>query len=192
MDNGFFLVSKILWALLAPDLLLIYLLAAGVVCLYRQKIKAAKILVSSALALLVIIAILPVGLWLLYPLEKRFPANPELPVQVDGIILLGGTINPLVSAAWGQSELGNSAEREIAFMQLAREYPRAKLVMSGGNGAIFDQEYREADVSQALLQTLGIDPARVVFERDARNTYENALNSKALMQPRADETWLLV
>ncbi len=192
MDNGFFLVSKILWAVLAPDLLLIYLLAAGVLCLYMQKLKAAKILLLSSLSLLLIIAILPVGLWLLYPLEKRFQANPELPAQVDGIILLGGTINPLVSAAWGQSELGNSAEREIAFMQLAREYPGAKLVMSGGNGAIFDQEYREADVSRSLLQTLGMDPDRIVFERDARNTYENALNSKPLMQPRPDETWVLV
>ena len=75
MDTAFFYVSKFLWALLAPDLLLIYLLAAGVVCLYLQKLKAAKTLLLSSLSLLLIIAILPVGLWLLYPLEKRFQAN---------------------------------------------------------------------------------------------------------------------
>lgn len=192
MDNGFFYLSKILWALLAPDLFLVYLFAAGVLCLYLQKLKAAKFFLVASLSLLLIVAFLPVGLWLLYPLEKRFPANPELPPDVDGIILLGGTINPSTSAAWGQAEMGNSAEREIAFMQLAREYPEARLVMSGGNGEIFGQQYREADISQSLLQTLGMDLQRIVFERDARNTYENALNSKPLMQPRIGETWLLV
>jgi uncharacterized SAM-binding protein YcdF (DUF218 family) len=192
MDTVFFYASKILWTLLAPDAFLIYLLAAGVLCLYRQKLKAAKILLTSSLALLAIIALLPIGLWLLYPLEKRFPANPQLPAKVDGIILLGGTIHPLVSATWEQNELGNSAEREIAFMQLAREYPQAKLLMTGGNGALLDQEYREADFSQSLLRTLGMDLHRIVFERNARNTYENVLNSKPLMQPRPGETWLLV
>lgn len=192
MDTVFFYASKILWAALAPDLFPLYLLAAGVLCLFLQKLKAAKVLLLSSLILLLIIALLPMGLWLLYPLEKRFPANPELPAKVDGIILLGGTVQPLTSAAWEQSELGNSAEREVAFMQLAREYPQAKLLMTGGNGRLLDQQYREADVSQGLLQTLGMDPQRIVFERDARNTYENAGNGKRLMQPRPGETWILV
>jgi uncharacterized SAM-binding protein YcdF (DUF218 family) len=97
-----------------------------------------------------------------------------------------------MSAAWSQTELSSSAEREIAFAQIAREYPQAKLVMSGGNGDIRDQEYREADVSRTLLGNLGMDTNRIVFERDARNTFENARNSKALMQPQPRETWLLI
>jgi len=192
METLFFYASKILWALLAPDAFLVYLLAAGVLCLYMHKLRVAKLLLLASLTLFVIIAVLPVGLWLLYPLEKRFPANPPLPAKVDGIVLLGGTIRPAVSAAWEQNELGSSAEREIAFVELAREYPQAKLLMTGGNGALLDQQYREADFSLSLLQTLGVDPHRVVFERNARNTYENAVNSQPLMQPRAGETWLLV
>ena len=192
MDTVFFYLSKILWSLFSPDTFLLYLLCAGVLCVFLHKLKTAKILLLLTAFLFLVIAVLPMGEWLLYPLEKRFPANPELPAKVDGIILLGGTVQAQMSAAWSQSELGNSAEREIAFVQLARKYPQAKLVMTGGNGDIRDQQYREADVSQALLDALGVDTSRIVFERDARNTFENASNSKALIQPQHGETWLLI
>lgn len=192
MDTAFFYFSKIIWTLLSPDSFLLYLLLAGVLCLFLQKLKAAKALLYLTSLLLLLIAVLPIGQWLLYPLENRFPANPPLPATVDGIILLGGTIQPQLSAAWMQSELASSAEREIAFAQLARRYPQAKLVMTGGNGSVRDQEYREADISPALLEALGMEPGRVVFERNSRNTYENAVNSKPLLQPRPGETWLLI
>ncbi len=97
-----------------------------------------------------------------------------------------------MSAAWSQSELSNSAEREVAFVKLARDYPQAKLLMTGGNGGILDQEFREADISRNLLTDLGMNTNRIVFERDSRNTYENAINSKPLMQPQQGETWLLI
>src|SRR5215216_5183614 len=128
MDTEFFYFSKILWSLFSPDTLLLYLLCAGALCLMFNRLKAARILVLVTTCALLLIAVLPVGHWLLYPLEKRFAANPQLPAKVDGIILLGGTINAQMAAAWAQSELGNSAEREFAFIQLGRQYPQAKLV----------------------------------------------------------------
>ena len=192
MDTAFFYLSKILWSLFSPDIFLVYLFVAGVVCLLLNKFKAAKILLVITAVLCLAVAVFPVGQWLTYPLEKRFRVNPELPDRVDGIILLGGTVQVQMSHAWSQYELASSAEREIAFARLAREYPQAKLLMTGGNGTLRDQEYREADVSQVLLADLGVDISRVVFERDSRNTYENAVNSTSLMQPQPGENWILV
>jgi uncharacterized SAM-binding protein YcdF (DUF218 family) len=37
-----------------------------------------------------------------------------------------------------------------------------------------------------------MDVGRVVFERESRNTYENVIDSKALVHPAAGEVWLLV
>ncbi len=48
------------------------------------------------------------------------------------------------------------------------------------------------DLYGSLSRTFGINPARIAFERAARNTRENALLAMALAQPQAGETWLLV
>lgn len=192
MDTLFFFLSKILWSFVSPDTLLLYLLLAGCVCLWLQKLRAAKVLLGFVVGSLLLIAFLPVGPWLLYPLESRFPANPPLPQRVDGIVLLGGSVDALASAAWNQTELNDAAERNLAFVELARRFPSAKLVMSGGSGSLRDQEYREADVTRQLYDTLGLDHARILFERESRNTIENARNSKALASPQPGETWILV
>ncbi|HRW61159.1 MAG TPA: YdcF family protein, partial [Defluviicoccus sp.] len=42
------------------------------------------------------------------------------------------------------------------------------------------------------LEGLGLAADRFLFERDSATTYENALFSARLAQPKAGETWLLV
>jgi uncharacterized SAM-binding protein YcdF (DUF218 family) len=140
----------------------------------------------------VAIAILPVGAWLLAPLEDRFPRLNEPPQQIDGIIVLGGAINLRRAADRGGVPLGGFAERITAFVELAQQYPDAKLIYTGGSGLLLDQVHREADYAAQLLDTLGVAPGRVVYERESRNTYENAVYSVAAMRPQPGEVWLLV
>lgn len=192
IDTLFFYLSKLLWSLVAPDALLLYLLVAALICLWRHKLKAARWLLGIAVAGTLVIAFVPVGAWLLYPLERRFPVNPPLPTQVDGVIMLGGSINPLESYTWNQVQLNNAADRNVAFVELARRYPDAQLLMTGGNGNPGSQQFREADVARELFATLGVDVARVEFERDARNSWENVRNSKALVAPQPGEAWVLI
>jgi uncharacterized SAM-binding protein YcdF (DUF218 family) len=134
----------------------------------------------------------PLDAWLLYPLETRFPTNPELPRKIDGVIALSGTENAPLSAFWKQVELGSAAERYFAFLEMARRYPDAKLVFTGGTGNVFAQEFKEADVARALFEQLGLDVTRVTFERNSRNTFESATLSKELVKPRSGENWLLI
>ncbi len=44
----------------------------------------------------------------------------------------------------------------------------------------------------AIFESLGIDKSRLIIERASRNTYENAVFSKALVAPKPGEHWLLV
>jgi hypothetical protein len=192
METFFFLLSKLGWSLIEPEALLLYLLLLACWLLYRNQLRLARRIITLVLLLLLILAYLPLGLWLYAPLEHRFAANPPLPVAVDGIIVLGGALDPVLSAYWQQAELSDSAERQIAFATLARQYPSAKLVMTGGNGNLFDNQLREADYVALFLQQLQIDASRVLFERDSRNTYENALYSKQLANPQPGEVWVLV
>lgn len=192
MDTLFFWLSKLVGTLLLPDAVVLVLLLVCCVLLYRNQVRLARLLLTALTALLIILSFLPVGRWMYAPLEQRFATNPPLPARVDGIIMLGGDLIPQLSAYWQQPELSASAEREFAFATLARQYPAAKLVMTGGSASLVDTEFREADYVPLFLQQLQLDPARVMFERESRNTYENALNSKALAQPQAGEVWILV
>jgi uncharacterized SAM-binding protein YcdF (DUF218 family) len=75
---------------------------------------------------------------------------------------------------------------------LAHRYPQAKLVFTGGSGAIEQGVSNEAEFARILLEQLGVPPDRVIFENTSRTTWENAVNSYALVKPRQDEHWILV
>lgn len=192
METLFFLLSKFIWIFISPDSLLLILLLITLVLLYKNKIKPAKILLSIISGLLLFISLFPIGEWLLYPLESHFPNNPELPAQIDGIIVLSGSEDTLLSSVWDQVEVGNAAERNLSFLTLARKYPKAKLVFTGGTGSLINQEYKAADVAKTLFEQQGFDTKRILFERESRNTYENAIYSKNIAKPSANKEWLLI
>lgn len=192
MDTLFFYISKIIWLLVSPDSLLLILILLSLVLLSIGKQKQGKFLLSSVSAILIIIAFFPIGEWLLYPLESRFQTNPTLPEKVDGIIVLSGAENAELSHIWQQVELGAAAERDLTFLKLARQYPNAKLVFTGGSGSLTKQQFKGADVAKNLFKQLNFDTKRIIFERKSRNTYENIIYSKKLINPKKNNNWILI
>ena len=192
MGSLFFWLSKLVWLFLSPDSLLLILLIVAWVLARRGFHRRAKQLLGVVVIVLIVIALLPAGEWVFYPLEKRFPTNPMLPDHVDGIIVLGGTENAVRSALWNQVEMGDAAERDLAFLMLARRYPDARLVFSGGSGSMVDHGHKAVEVMKRLCEEQGLNLSRVVLEGRSRNTCENVRFSKALVQPAPGETWILV
>jgi len=156
------------------------------------KQRLVKILLTTITGILIIITFIPVGEWLLFPLESRFHTNPQLPDKVDGIIVLSGAEATELSHLWEQVELGSAAERNLMFLALAKKYPNAKLVFSGGTGSLLKQEYKAADVAEKLFAQQGFDSKRVVFERESRNTYENVIYSQKIIKPEKYKNWILI
>ena len=192
MDTLFFLTSKIVWLLISPDSLLVLLILTTLVFLYIGKLKIAKMLLTVTSTLLIIVAFFPVGEWLLYPLESHFHTQPTLPEKVDGIIVLSGAEATELSHIWGQVELGAAAERDLSFLTLARQFPKAKLVFTGGTGSLSKQEYKAADVAKKLFEQQSFDVSRIIFERESRNSYENVIYSKKIVKPIKNENWILI
>jgi uncharacterized SAM-binding protein YcdF (DUF218 family) len=186
-----FLAGKLAWILLKPSNLLTLILALGVVSHLFGRRRAGRFLVAGALGAILGAAVLPLGAWLTAPLENRFPAA-ALPARVNGIIVLGGAIEPGLSADRGSVSLNGNAGRLVTFVALARRYPEAKLVFTGGSGDPMRPDLREGDWIGPFLDAAGIPRARVVVERDSRNTHDNARMSKALVKPRVEEAWVLV
>jgi uncharacterized SAM-binding protein YcdF (DUF218 family) len=175
----FFWASKTLWVLAQPSNLLLLLVAAGALALWRGRRRLASRLLYPAILAFVIVGVLPVGEWLILPLENRFPALSEPPDEVDGIVVLGGAVDLEVARSRGMAAFHGEAEREITMVELARHYPDAKLIYTGvSNWPPFVRRHGLAE--------------RVVFEDRARNTYENAVFSKQLASPQPGERWLLV
>lgn len=187
-----FAASKLLWFLASPDNFLVLLAAVGAALLWTPWRRAGRWCAGLAAAGLLVLSWLPVGHWLLRPLEERFPHPVDLPAEVEGIIVLGGYQDQLTSSRRGWPELTGAADRLVAFVDLARRYPQARLVATGGSGLLLHQEVKESDVTRDALRRLGFDGSRVLHEDASRTTAENAVLSRAVARPSDDGLWLLV
>ncbi|MDQ0510639.1 YdcF family protein [Ancylobacter amanitiformis] len=187
----FFAASKLLWMVSVPSTLLTMIALAGLLVLARWK-RVGAVLTSIGVIGLVLAGLGPFGRLLTVPLEERFPPFVDDGRPVDGVIVLGGAELPGITAARGQPAFQESAERMFALADLSRRYPQARLLFSGGSGALLPAAMQEADVVRMALPQLGVDPARVAFETRSRNTAENARFSRALAEPKPGERWLLV
>ena len=186
-----FEASKYLWILINPLNVVPLLFGIGIALLWTRWHRFARSGLTILTSGLVLISLFPVGSWLLWSLDYRFPVVTELPDQIDGIIVIGGSINMTKSQARGRISFNANGERLTEFVRLARHYPEAKLVFSGGSGNL-RQELNEADFAATFFRDEGIDDSRLIFERLSRNTSENAIFSKKLAKPSESESWLLV
>ena len=191
----FFLLSKILVPLETPSdlLLLLLVIGAGLAWTVRFR-RVGLVTITAAATVFSIIALFPVSSWIGAPLENRFPRPPALPDHVDGIIVLGGALKPGTTEKRGVPSLNARAERMTEFVRLAKLYPQARLVFSGGGGLLEMRRPRmtEADTARLFFGQQGLDLHRITFEDRSRNTYENVVFTKALVKPLPGQAWLLV
>ena len=186
-----FVLSKLFGIVSSPLNLLLLALVALTALGYSRWRRWQRPLLAVLTALLLVIAVAPVDALLVRPLEERFP-QPHLPERVDGVVVLGGALDPVLSVARDQVAASGAVERITALIQLGRRYPGARLVFTGGTGSLSMPDDKEAPVVRRFLAEQGFDADRVTFEAESRNTRENALFTKQLMRPAAGETWLLV
>jgi uncharacterized SAM-binding protein YcdF (DUF218 family) len=167
-------------------------LCTGTIFIYMRREKLGRRLLGITAVMAVLVATLPIGHNLIVILENRFPAVQALPAKVDGIIVLGGVVNEVITKTRGQISIGGAVERLISFAALSKKYPTAKLLFTGGSGKILSKNIKEGDVVGSLLEELGVDVERLIIENNSRNTFENAVLSKQLVQPLPEETWILI
>src|SRR5437016_13214259 len=188
----FFVLSKTLGYLLLPTNFLIAIGFVGAILMVTRFASLGRKLVIAAVLLLVICGLSPLGKALLYPLEQRFPSWDAARGAPDGVIVLGASIEADLSVAHGTPVVRGAPDRIIAAAALARRYPNARVVFSGGSANLISNDAREADFAGAVFESLGVDKSRLIMERASRNTQENAEFSKALVKPKDGERWVLV
>jgi len=188
----FFLISKIGEFFITPVHASLFLAALGVALCFTRFAAKGRLLAALGMTALLLLSFTSIGELMLYPLENRFPQLADDAPEPDGIIVLGGAVDERLSHLRGRAALTEAAERVTAMVELARRYPKARLVFTGGSGALFDSGASEAEVVGGLLPELGVEPGRTLLENSSRNTWENAVNSLELVRPAPGERWLLV
>lgn len=188
----FFALSKTLGVMALPTNFLISLGIIGALLCATRWARLGRRLAVTAIVLLAIVGFSPLGNLLLYPLESRFPPWNAASGAPDGIIVLGGPIDAELSVEHDTPVVRSAADRLIAGAALARRYPNARFVFTGGSPNLIGNDAREADYAGAIFESLGIAKSRLIMERRSRNTYENAQFTADMVKPKPGERWLLV
>lgn len=188
----FFILSKFLGFISLPSNLLIEIGIIGVLLLFTQYRRLASWLVVTSIVLTAVVGWSPLGNILILPLEQRFPPWNSSHGPPDGLVVLGGAVTPDVSAARGAVALNEAAERMTAAAELARRYPKVRIIYSGGSNSVLADRIPEAPFAVQELEALGVAHDRITAEEQSRNTIENAVFSRLLAQPKPGERWLLI
>ena len=190
----FYVLSKVIFFLIAPSHLCAIFLGAGLILLTWQSTqRLAHWLLMISLSGFVIFGFSPLGNAMLLPLEERFP-RPETISEgrYAGIIMLGGFENGNISRERKTLALNEAAERLSETVRLARRLPQTRVIFSGGAGSVL-LEARDARAAvESYLRDVGILAERLVLESQSRNTWENAVFLKILLKPAANQQFLLV
>ncbi len=193
MSNLFFIASKTIGMAARAETWLLVVLAFAFLALWRGRIGFAKSLIFIAFAATLALTIYPLGSALIAPLESQYPSQPAVD-HVDFIIVLGGDEDLAPYRRWGGLQLNTAGERFVAGLALARRFPQAKLVYTGGTSGLGDNTGHD-DPSAMMVQAwvdLGVAPERIVVESASRNTAENAAMTRDLVKPSAEGVRLLV
>jgi uncharacterized SAM-binding protein YcdF (DUF218 family) len=187
-----FLFGKLVWAVVQPGNLLLLGLLAGIVLLTLSRGRRGKVLIGLAGLGFLLLAVSPIGPAVLLALEERFPRPAALPERIDGILVLGGAVDPGISLYHGETEFNSSVARVLAGIALARRHPEAKLALIGGEGAFFPVGFAESRATLGFAVDEGIAPARIILEERSRSTHENAVLANEMIPHERGQTWILV
>jgi len=189
----FYYLSKVGWFFATPSNLIASLILAGLALALLPGWKRAGLRLAIAGVLgLFALGLSPLASLLMLPLEERFPVFTDDGRPVDGIVLLGGSVEADDSASLDQLSVNEAGDRIVATIRLAARYPRARIVISGGGGTVWGEGVAEAPLTARYFEEIGIDRGRIAVEDRSRTTAENAAFSRALVEPKPGERWLLV
>lgn len=188
----FFVLSKTVVFLLLPSNLLIVLGLIGLVLMATRFRRTGLRLAVGSLLLLALFGFSPLGGILAHTLESRFPPWDAARGAPDGIVVLGGGIASALSNDYDEPMLTSDGGRITAIAKLARAYPKARIVYANGDPSLMPTGQTDAKYFYALTDSFGISRDRVLVESQSRNTFENAMFSKAMINPKPGERWLLV
>ena len=178
----FFFFSKILEFFIYPFSWIIILAVAAL--LVKKPLLKKKLFVSAAIVLFIFSE--PV---VINQFAKLWDIQP-VPLKKKGAyscaIVLGGFSSELANGGY---YFNGSADRFIQALKLFQTGRVTHILITGGNGSLLPDSFRESDWVKTQLQEFKVPDSCILIEDKSRNTLENAsftkpiLDSAHLQQP---------
>jgi uncharacterized SAM-binding protein YcdF (DUF218 family) len=185
-------LSKILPLFVMPVGMVLILLLGVLFFVHRGMKRTATGLLLLAAGLLWLASTPFVAERLYHELESRYPPVPLNDVPVgDCIVLLGGSVQAAL-APRVDIELNESVDRVYKTAQLYRAGKSPHVVATAGNQPWSMSPWDEADLLRELLKEWGVPEEAIFLEGSSRNTRENAVYSKHVIDSINCHTALLV
>lgn len=119
--------------------------------------------------------------WIIDNIFYHYEARPvSLPKdrQYQSGIVLGGFMS--YDDATGEAYFNEASDRFIQAVRLYQLKHIQKIIVSGGNGSLRKNDFREADFVRRKLLEFGIPDRDIMIESNSRNTIENGRFVKRL------------
>ena len=203
MDTIFFTLSKVVQFCIEPLNWVIVFVLLSIIFLSLRKPELCKRFLLLALLDLFLVGWLPASEVVLRGIENLIPKvalSQNIENEAGGIIILGGAITGgEIAVDRGEVSIHSSAERVTKAFELIRKNPTLPYIFSGYSGRIAPRGVSEADAFKQLVQEQGLNEERALYEKQSRNTYENVLYMKPMIEEfgAKDEAgklkpWLLI
>jgi len=178
----FFVLSKILAFLLKPLNLIVLTALYGLFTRIPQRRQRA----FTVLIFMLLGFSTP---WPINELARRWEIGQRSPESIvepyDVGILLGGYTEMSAASPAGVVTFSRSANRLTETLALYKMGKIRRILLTGGSGRMIGEESSEAPVSRWYLQQVGVPDSAIIIEGHSRNTWENALYSKQLIDSLA-------
>lgn len=186
MDTIFFILSKVVQFCIEPlNWVPIFILIALLFLSLRKAHLCKRFLILTLLDLF-LVGWLPASEVFLQSLEgavQKTTLSKLSEGDLGGIIVLGGAIEGGdISTDRGEVSLRSSAERVTKTFEVIRKNPNLPFIFSGYSGSITPRGISEADAFKRLIQEQGLSEDKAHYENQSRNTYENVLYMKPMIQ----------
>lgn len=165
-----FILKKIISAMIMPLNIALIIGVIGLIYLYQNKLKEAKIFLTISIVFIVTISYVPFSNILISPLENKYQKLQNIPKDVKFILLLGG----------------DRYHRAWEVLRLYHNIPDAKIITSGyaGRGNI-----PGAIKTANLLYSIGIPKEDIIIHSEPKDTKEEAIKIKETL---GDEKFFLI
>jgi uncharacterized SAM-binding protein YcdF (DUF218 family) len=184
----FFVLSKTLDVLLSPLSWALLLLLSGVV---RRRSAIPLWAPLGAMGILIFFSMEPVSNALIRRTEQPAQRTERPDKTYDAVILLGGLVETGNIESTGMPSYNDHAERLLTTFDVLRARHALQAILSGGtaDGSTAPAEGR---ILAQQLAAWGIDRSRLLVEDASRNTRENAVFSKRIIDAHHLKRLLLI
>ncbi len=185
-------LSKVIPPLLYPLTIAIGFGLIAILFLLLRKPAAAGLMLLLSIVTLGVAGNPQVANYLVADIERtHLPLTPEGTPRADAIVMLAGVVG-LPAPPRVAVNLSGAADRIVHAARLYRAAKAPLIIVSGGN--VFPQPgvKPESFYIAQLLQEWGVPNQAIITEGQSRNTYQNALGSKQILEERDIDKILLV